>query len=174
MLQRLQAQAVSGSIEMWANAGYATLPDVLREDVPARPFESLHVGQWEIASTFITRAKVFLFALASGDWNPLHFSFLFAAGTRFKKPIAHGLLVAASISAMLARDLPGLGTLYESQSLFFTGPVFIGDEITTVITITAIDMKDRRVTLACDVFNQNSEQVLHGEAVVRLPKPRAA
>jgi 3-hydroxybutyryl-CoA dehydratase len=86
------------------------------------------------------------FALATGDRNPIHFDDDYAAETRFGGRIAHGMLVGGLISALLADELPGPGTIYLGQELRFRAPVRPGDQVRCEVEVTEID--GRRVTLA--------------------------
>jgi 3-hydroxybutyryl-CoA dehydratase len=87
------------------------------------------------------------FAQATGDRNPIHFDDAYAAETRFGGRIAHGMLVGGLISALLANQLPGPGSVYLSQELRFRAPVRIGDEVRCEAEVTELDERSR-VTLA--------------------------
>ena len=136
--------------------------------------ESIKVGDTASLTKVITERDVTTFAVISGDQNPLHLDDNFAAGTVFKKRIAHGSLVGALISAVLGQSLPGPGTIYLSQTYTFKAPVFIGDEITATVEVLSF-REDKRITkLKTQVFNQDQKLVLDGEAVVVAPKPTQA
>ena len=106
------------------------------------------------------------FAAASGDHNPLHLDEEFAKGTRFGKRIAHGMLSASLISAVLANDLPGQGSIYLGQSLQFVAPVFPGDTVTARVTVTSIREDKPIIKLETVCTNQRDEVVVRGEATV--------
>lgn len=108
------------------------------------------------------------FAELTGDTNPVHLDDAYAAGTRFGRRIAHGMIAAGMISATLANDLPGPGTVYLGQSLKFKMPVYPGDTITTTVEILSVRPDKPIVTLATVCTNQDGEVVLEGEAVVRV------
>jgi 3-hydroxybutyryl-CoA dehydratase len=113
------------------------------------------------------------FAQVSGDTNPVHLDDTYAATTRFGRRLVHGMLTASLISAALANDLPGEGTIYMSQTLQFKAPVFIGDTITATVEVIQF-REDRRIaTLATTCTNQAGQVVLTGEAVVLAPPERA-
>ena len=105
------------------------------------------------------------FALVSTDDNPLHLVADYAATTRFGKRIAHGMIAASYISAMMGTQFPGHGAIYMSQSLKFTRPVYIDDVLEVVATVTAYDPERWILTLATVVTNQHGKTVLSGEAV---------
>ncbi len=120
----------------------------------------------------VTEADLLLFAAATGDTNPVHFDPEYAAATRFRGRIAHGILAAGFISAAIAGDLPGPGTVYVSQTLRFRAPVRVGDEITAEVEVIRVDPEKNRVCLRTVCRNQEGVTVLDGEAVVVPPAVR--
>jgi 3-hydroxybutyryl-CoA dehydratase len=132
-------------------------------------FDSLTVGSSATMAKTITETDVVLFAGITGDFNPAHIDAVAAARSRFGGRIAHGMLSAGIISAVLGTRLPGPGSVYLSQSLRFTRPVRIGDTVTAEVTVTALNAEKRRVTLATVCRNQDGETVIDGEALVLMP-----
>jgi 3-hydroxybutyryl-CoA dehydratase len=114
-------------------------------------------------------AAIRAFADVSTDHNPVHVDEDFAAKSPFKGRIAHGMLLGAYISATLAGDLPGRGSIYVSQTLDFKRAVRPGDEVTIEVTVKAIDLKTGHVTLSTLVKVRN-KTMLSGAAVVIAPK----
>lgn len=131
--------------------------------------EDLHVGQSASFAKTVTEADILLFSGVSGDTNPVHLNADYAASTPFKTRIAHGMLSAGFISAILGTRLPGPGTIYLSQNLKFKAPVRIGDTVVATATITAIDEAKRRVTLStqCAV---GDTLVIDGDATVMVDR----
>jgi 3-hydroxybutyryl-CoA dehydratase len=127
---------------------------------------SLNTGKKATRTTTITDEMIRLFADLSGDNNPVHLDDAYARTTRFGRRIAHGMIAAGLISATLANDLPGPGTVYLSQTLQFKAPVFPGDAITTTVEVKSIRPDKPIVTLATFCKNQDGKVVLEGEAVV--------
>jgi 3-hydroxybutyryl-CoA dehydratase len=117
----------------------------------------------------VTEADIVLFAQVSGDNNPVHLDEAFAAQTPFKTRIAHGMLSAAYISAVIGTQLPGPGTIYMQQALRFKRPVKIGDEVTTIATISEIDPVKGRVSIET-VCLVGGKPVIEGEALVMAPR----
>ena len=132
--------------------------------------EMYAVGQSAETSRIITEEDVLLFAQITGDRNPIHLSEEFAAKTRFGERIAHGILTAGLISAVIGMKLPGPGCLYLSQTLRFLAPVKIGDEITARAEIVEV-ISEKRLRLRTQCLNQRKEVVLEGEAVIVPPRP---
>ena len=138
--------------------------------------EDLSEGMSQVFSKTITEADIVAFAGISGDMNPVHLNKTFAEKSRFKERIAHGMLSASFISAVLGTRLPGPGCIYLSQSLNFLAPVRIGDTVTARATVSKIDPEKRRIVLdtVCSVDDQ---PVVRGEAVLmveRRPQLQAA
>ena len=134
--------------------------------------EDLSLGQSTEISHTVTDADIRAFAEVSGDNNPVHLDEAYAAATPFKTRIAHGMLSAGYISAVLGTRLPGPGAIYISQTMNFKRPVRIGDEVITRATVSAIDAERARVTLStvCEVAGK---PVVEGEAVVMVPRREA-
>jgi acyl dehydratase len=135
-------------------------------------YDEITIGQKATYSKLIEAQDIQLFAALSGDVNPVHLDETFAAGTQFKGCIAHGMLSGAIISAAIAMELPGPGTIYLSQSLRFRLPVRPGDTITVHLAVTGKTDKRRWVTLDCQVFNQFEKLVLTGTAEVMAPQEK--
>lgn len=128
------------------------------------------IGQKAQFSRTVTETDFILFAGLSGDYNPIHMDKEYANSTYFQERISHGLLTASFFSRLLGMHLPGPGSVYVSQTLLFTKPVYIGDTITTCGEVLALDKGKRLITVRTTCFNQNGEIVLDGEGVMKLPK----
>ena len=127
---------------------------------------SLQPGDKASRTTPITDEMIQLFAALTGDTNPVHLDEEYAAGTRFGRRIAHGMIAAGLISATLANELPGPGTVYLSQTLQFKAPVYPDDTITTTVEVKSVRPDKPIVTLITTCKNQSDAVVLTGEAVV--------
>lgn len=128
------------------------------------------VGQSAEMTKVFTEEDIFLFAGITGDRNPVHISKEYAEKTRFGERIAHGILTAGLISAVIGMKLPGPGCLYVSQTLQFMAPVKIGDEITARAEIVEV-ISEKRLRLRTQCINQRKETVLDGEAIIVPPRP---
>ena len=135
-------------------------------------YSEITIGQTATYSKHIDERDVQLFAAVSGDVNPVHLDAKFAATTQFGEPIAHGMLSGAIISAAIAMELPGPGTIYLNQSLRFRLPVKLGDTITVNLEVTEKNDKRGFVTLDCKVVNQHEQLVVSGTAEVMAPKEK--
>lgn len=130
--------------------------------------EHIQVGSVATFTKTVTEADVVLYAGVTGDFNPVHVDDVAASQSSFGRRIAHGMLTAGFISTVIAMKLPGPGTIYLSQSLKFTAPVFIGDTITARVTVQEI-LPKRRVRLATHCFKADGTGCLEGEALVLAP-----
>ncbi len=126
----------------------------------------IKIGDTASLSRTITDEDIRAFAELTGDHNPVHLDDSFAKGTRFGRRIAHGMLSASLISALLANELPGDGTVYLSQTLKFVAPVYPGDTVTARVTVTNVRADKPILTLETVCLNQNGETLIKGEAVV--------
>ncbi len=131
-------------------------------------FEDLRIGQTASLGKTITDADILMFAAVSLDTNPVHLNDEAARQSVFGERIAHGMLSAGLISAVLGTQLPGPGTLYMRQSLRFAAPVKIGATVTATVEVTALNPEKKRATLktTCTV---GDEVVIDGEAYVQVP-----
>lgn len=132
--------------------------------------DQLSIGQAASFSKTISEGDVYLYAGVTGDMNPAHINEEYAKSTRFQTRIAHGMLSAGLISAVLGTRLPGPGTIYLSQTLKFQAPVRIGDTITATATVKSLDTEKNRVVLDTTCVNQQGTVVLSGEALCMAPK----
>ena len=125
---------------------------------------SFTVGEEATLTRIISDDDIKTLARITGDDNPVHVNDEYAKGTMFKGRIAHGMLVAGLISAVLGTKLPGPGAIYMSQQIRFLAPVRPGDQVTARARVTEWDANKGRVTLATDVSNQDGVAVISGEA----------
>lgn len=133
------------------------------------PTNELSVGLSKKYSKILTEKDVILFAACSGDINPVHLDKEYAATTPFGEPIGHGMWTGALVSAAIATQLPGPGSVYRNQSLSFKHPVKIGDEVTITLTITEIKERIKLITLDCEAHNQDGKLIAKGVAEVIAP-----
>ena len=135
--------------------------------------EDLQPGMTACTAKTVTEADIILFAGISTDVNPAHLDEEYAKGTMFGGRIAHGMLSAGFISAVLANKLPGPGTIYLSQTLKFKAPVRPGDTVTATVTVKEVNVAKNRVVLdtVCTVCGK---VVIEGECQMMPPVKPAA
>tara|TARA_B100000787_G_C16182791_1_gene292856 strand:- start:1104 stop:1547 length:444 start_codon:yes stop_codon:yes gene_type:complete len=130
--------------------------------------EEIEIGMVRHLCKIITDRDIEMFAEVSTDHNPVHLNDSYANDTIFEGRIAHGMLTAGLISAVIGEQLPGHGTVYLGQTLKFLGPVRPGDQVTAQVEVVEIDPGRRRVKLdTCCLVN--GQKVLVGEATVLAP-----
>ncbi|MFO7569987.1 MAG: MaoC family dehydratase [Smithellaceae bacterium] len=142
--------------------------------ITGKSIERLAVGDKAEFAKTVTETDIYLYAGITGDFNPAHVNEAYAKNTFFKTRIAHGMLTAGFISAIIANQLPGPGTIYLKQDLSFLAPVHIGDTITARVEVLALSEDKNRATLKTTCENQDGVLVLTGEGLVSPPKkPKA-
>jgi 3-hydroxybutyryl-CoA dehydratase len=129
----------------------------------------LHEGAEASMTRQISDADIHAFAELTGDKNPVHVDDEYASSSRFGRRIAHGMLAAGHISAVLGVLLPGPGAIYLGQTLSFKAPVFPGDTITTRVVVIRVRTDKAIVTLQTTCVNQSGQVVLEGEATLLCP-----
>ena len=132
-----------------------------------RKYADLKLGDKASVSKTITETDVVLYAGITGDLNPVHINEEFARNSLFERRVAHGMLCAGLISAVIGTELPGVNSIYLGQQLKFVGPVFLGDTLTAEVEITSKRDDKKIVTLKTTVQNQRGENVIEGEAVIK-------
>ncbi len=130
--------------------------------------EDLSVGMEASIGKTVSAADITAFAEVTGDRNPLHLSEHYAAKTFFKSRIAHGMLSAGYISALIGTKLPGPGAIYISQTLRFLSPERIGDTVTTTARVVGLDLTRKRAQFHCKC-EVAGKTVVEGEALVFVP-----
>ncbi len=135
-----------------------------------KTYDQIEVGEVAEFSKTFSEADIYLYAGISGDFNPAHINEAFASQTYFKTRIAHGMLSAGLISAVIGTQLPGPGTIYMQQTLSFLTPVYVGDTIQARVEVVE-KLEKKRVRLKTTCLNQDDVVVLDGEALVSPPRP---
>ncbi|MCS4505581.1 (R)-specific enoyl-CoA hydratase [wastewater metagenome] len=130
--------------------------------------EDLSEGMTARLRKTVTEADIGLFAGVTGDFNPLHVDAEYAGETPFGGRIAHGMLTAGLVSAVLGTRLPGPGSIYVSQSMRFRAPVYPGDTVTAEVEVLSIERDRGFVTLETRA-RVGTRAVLSGEAVLKTP-----
>lgn len=133
----------------------------------AYTYSELKIGDFQEFSKTITEADILLFAAVSGDMNQLHINEEFGKTTKFGHRIAHGMLTAALIPAALTLAFPG--SVYISQYVRFTAPVYVGDTL-TVRVVCKEKREKNHVIMETNCYNQNGVCVLEGQAETKLAR----
>ena len=132
--------------------------------------EEMKLGDCASVTKTVTETDVYLFAGITGDLNPAHTDEVSASQTRFGGRIAHGILGAGFISAVLGMKLPGPGTIYLGQELRFTKPVRIGDTITATCTVKELLPEKNLAKFETVCTNQRGDTVITGMATTMPPR----
>jgi 3-hydroxybutyryl-CoA dehydratase len=137
-----------------------------------KTIEQLKIGDAAEFTKTISESDIYLFAGVTGDLNPAHINEPYAQKTFFKARIAHGMLMAGFISAVIGMQLPGPGSIYIRQELKFLAPARIGDTITARAEVTEIVSEKNRITVRTTCTNQEGTLVVDGEATISPPKAK--
>jgi len=135
--------------------------------MPELAYDEIKVGDEASLSRTVTEAHIVAYAGITGDVNPVHTDAEYAKKSMFGERIAHGMLMAGFISAVLGTQLPGENSIYLGQELKFTAPVKIGDTVTVTVTVTEKRDDKRIIKLQTTVSNQRGETVVDGSAVAK-------
>lgn len=138
--------------------------------VVGKAISEIKIGDKAEYTRTVTETDIVIFGGVSGDLNPAHFNEEYAKDTFFKGRIAHGVLIAGYISAVLGMQLPGPGTIYLAQDLKFTAPVRFGDTITASVEAIEIIEEKNIVIFETICKNQRGDIVIKGKATVKPPK----
>ena len=130
-----------------------------------KKISEIKVGDQASFQKTITETDVYLYAGITGDLNPAHINEISAQGR-----IAHGMLTAGLISAVLGMQLPGPGTIYMGQELKFLAPVRFNDTILATVEVIEMNVEKNRIKLSTTCTNQEGVVVLSGVATVMPPK----
>jgi len=139
--------------------------------VQGKTIDQIDVGDKASFQKTISETDVYLFAGITGDYNPAHLNDVESKNTIFGERIAHGLLSAGLISAVLGVQLPGPGTIYLGQDLRFLKPVKFGDTITAIVEVLEKIEEKNILKLNTKCINQKGEEVITGIATV-MPRKK--
>ena len=130
--------------------------------------ETFTLGQTCVCELLIDDKLVRAFAELSGDRNPIHLDDETAKKSKFGQRIAHGAILFGIVSKVLGMDMPGVGTVYLSQTCNFKLPVFIGDTVKLEAKIVEL-MPKSIAKISTIITKQTGEVVMDGFAEVKLP-----
>ncbi|MFW9899116.1 MAG: MaoC family dehydratase [Candidatus Thorarchaeota archaeon] len=129
-----------------------------------RNIDEFEVGMTAEFNHTFTQKETEIMADLIGDHNPFHYGGEFIRNTRFKRPIVHGLLVGGMISHFGGDLFPGPCCLAETIEFKFLKPVYFGDTIRSVATITEVDRKQKRLAFSMACYNEKGQKVVEGRA----------
>jgi len=137
-----------------------------------RTYDELAVGDRAEQRRLVTTDDLVGFAAVSGNFNMMHLPAEFSQAPAGAQQVAPGMFVASLVSAVLGNKLPGPGTLYQAQSLRFHARAHAGEELLTVVSVTA-KHDDGSVTFDTMVQRpSDGALILSGEARVSAPQEK--
>lgn len=132
-----------------------------------RTYDEIAPGEKAELRRLITADDLYIFAVASGNTNPMHLQDRDHDGDGDTERIAPGMFVASLISAVLGTQLPGPGTNYRRQSLDFHSRVHAGEEV--LVRAEVLSKSGGLVRLRTSVTHADGRPILTGEAEVEAP-----
>jgi len=138
------------------------------------PFSELQVGDRAVVTKTVTEADGALYIAATGDFGPVHIDEAYAAGTRFGKRLAPGIMVAGLCTSVLTSELAGVLGVSIEDRFWFTGPVFYGDTIAIHVWIAERDEETRTLAWEASAINEEGREVLKARATLKYPRPKTA
>jgi acyl dehydratase len=132
----------------------------------------MKVGDQRSYERIISKEEVAKFGELTKDMNDAHFNEDYAKTTIFKKPIVHGMFIGSLFSKIFGMDYPGEGTIYCSQSLKFLKPVYPDTKLLVLVTVKEIINEKNRVIFRTEIFDENNECMLTGEAMLMPRKEK--
>ena len=130
----------------------------------------IEINQTYLHPCQFSQEDVIAFAKVTGDTNPIHLDAVYAANTRFKRTIMHGMLGASMFSKLLGTVFPGEGTVYLSQTLSFMRPMFVDTAYEVRLTVKEVDKEKNRAVITTEIFDKATGMLtIGGEAAVMLP-----
>ena len=129
-------------------------------------YDDIKIGDKASISKTITEHDVYTYAGVTGDFNPVHVNSEFAKTSMFKERIAHGMISAGLISAVLGTELPGINTIYMGQELKFLAPVKFNDTLTAEVECIEKNDEKHRLVFRTTVTNQDGTIVTDGKSKV--------
>lgn len=127
---------------------------------------NMKIGDVRSYQRVISKEDVLKFGELTKDMNKAHFDETYTKQTIFKKPIIHGMLLGSLFSKVFGLEYPGEGTIYCSQTLKFLKPAYPEEVLNVVITVTDILLEKNRVIFSTEIFNEQNELILTGEAML--------
>jgi len=110
------------------------------------------------------------YAEASGDFNPIHIDKEFGLKSQFKNNIAHGMMIASSISELMYKNFGENWSKNGNMKIKFKLPIFPNDEITTEGTIKKTEEVSEGTLIKCNITvkNHHDQIAISGETTVTI------
>ena len=119
----------------------------------------------------ISQAHINQYAKASGDFNPIHDDEEFGKNSQFKGNIAHGMMIAATISELMTKTFNLAWYETGTMKIRFKAPVFPEDTITTSGVIQKISLTEEQkhyVQCKVEIFRQSGDIAIQATTSVEI------
>ena len=123
----------------------------------------------------VDQARIEMYAEASGDFNPIHVDEDFAAQTQFGGTIAHGMMIAATISEMMSAAFGTDWARSGKMKIRFRAPVKPGQRVTARGSVRSVAESEsgRRITCSVSVDKDDGETAITGTTEVEERRERS-
>ncbi len=119
-------------------SGWEPAYEPAAQSSPARSHKGLGLGDKSQTRRTFTLEDLNAYARVSGDTNPLILERTYAQRCGFERQIIPGGLLGGLFSCLLGTKLPGRGTNWLKQKLYFPAPAYPGEEITATVEIVRL------------------------------------
>lgn len=129
------------------------------------------VGDQVRFSKTVSESDVYLYAGITGDFSGNHVNAEFMRTSMFGARIAHGALLVGFMSTCstmlieqnLQKGIDSTPVSIGYDRMRFVAPVYFGDTVTVVYTVSEVDLERRRTRAAIEITNQKGETVAIAE-----------
>jgi 3-hydroxybutyryl-CoA dehydratase len=131
----------------------------------------LNVGDaLPVVEKVVSQNDVNRYADAAGDHNPIHVDADFAASSQFGSRIAHGMMIAASISELMVQTFGQQWHQSGRMKIRFRAPVYPGETIRATGVVKSMKPLEGVTEVVCSVqvTKGNDETAITGDARVRI------
>ncbi|MGD8791592.1 MAG: MaoC family dehydratase [Anaerolineae bacterium] len=133
---------------------------------PSPSFKGLAIGERAETRRIFTNADLAEYASLTHDHNPLYIKPKYAQKVGLDGAVVPGGLLGGLFSYLLGTELPGRGTNYLKQRLYFPTPAYAGRELAASVEIVRIRPEKQLVNLSTVCVDAADNVVCHGEALV--------
>lgn len=131
---------------------------------------SVEVGQQLVSTRVFEQNDFDRFARLTGDNNPIHVDPTFAAQTRFKKTLCHGMLLFSTLSSAISHVMMGSAVMIVDVELMFPGPTYTGDSMTIRVEVLSVSAAGDRAEVSAMIAGPDGSPSCVGRATVLFPK----
>jgi acyl dehydratase len=161
-----QGQTTMADLSITRSSDLTKTKDLQPTPLQARYWKGLSLGQSASTDRIFTQADLREYVLIADDCNPLYTDTNYAKGVGFNGTPLPGGLLGGILSNLLGTQLPGRGTNWLKQKLYFHTPAYPNEKLSAQVEITRLRPEKDLVNLWTEIINPKNEVVCSGEALV--------